>query len=296
MLRFLPRRWYNTGYAWVRRGRNESSLRVGATSAMTPNMDNPSPDRALCFRSYPASRRLSPFVRNFWTMSCESALVAPFRHRVLPDGCIDMIFVRRGSTEDYSALVVGTMTRPLFTELAGHVDYLGVRFAPGGFRHLFDVPPGRLTDRTVPLDDLSAWSGLAEQVTRSGDTRARLDRLETALARRLAPEPPDSRLAAVLRTIAACQGNVTIARLARVADCTPRHLRRTFGAAVGVGPRTFCRIVRFRAALRALRRRPRPDLLAVALDAGYYDQAHFIHEFDEFYGASPSAAARDPAF
>lgn len=263
---------------------------------MARNMDDPSPYRTLCFRSYPASQRLRPFVRNFWTLDSARVLSVPFRHRVLPDGCIDMIFMRHGPTEDYTALVVGTMTRPIFTELAGHVDYLGVRFAPGGFRHFFDVPPGRLTDQTVPLDDLSVWSGLAEQVAGPGDTRARLDRLETGLARRLESEQPDSRLAAVLRTIAACQGNVTITQLARVANCTPRHLRRSFGAAIGVGPKTFCRIVRFRAALRALRRGPRPDFLAAALDAGYYDQAHFIHDFDEFYGASPSAVWHDPAF
>lgn len=247
------------------------------------------------FRGYPPSVRLSPFIRNFWTMHSDGSLAAPRTHRVLPDGCIDVIFMRRSPAENYTGCVAGTMTRPILTELAGRVDYLGVRFVPGGFKHLFDVSPGELTDRVVPLDDLSAASSLAEQVAGRDEIRARLDEIENELSRRLRSEQPDPVLARILRTISACQGNVTLAQLARVANCGPRHLRRTFSQAVGVGPKTFCRITRFRAALRALRR-PRPDLLAVALEAGYYDQAHFIHDFNDLYGSSPSAALEDPTF
>jgi AraC-like DNA-binding protein len=247
------------------------------------------------FRSYPAGLPLRAFVRNCWTMHCDRALAAPLQHRVLPDGCIDVIFTRRSPTREYTVAVAGTMTRPMFAELTGHVDYLGVRFAPGGFRHFFDVPPEELTDRVVPFDSLCAGSGLVGQAACEEDVRARLSRIESELVRRLRPERPDPILTKVLQTISACGGNITVSQLARLTDRSPRHLGRTFRAAVGVGPKTFCRIVRFRNALRALRRGPRAGLLAVALEAGYYDQAHFIHEFNDLYGSSPAAALQDPA-
>ncbi len=252
-----------------------------------------SPSGPVQFRSYPPSAHLSPFVRNLWTMHSESPLAAARTHHVLPDGCIDMIFVRHGLAENYAAWVAGTMTRPIFTELTGRVDYLGMRFVPGAFRHLFAMPPAELTDRVVPLDSLLAWSSLAEQMAGRDDVRARLDAIENELSRRLRSEQPDPVLTQVLQAISTCQGNVAVTQLARLADCSPRHLHRTFTQAVGIGPKTFCRIVRFRVALRALRH-PRPDLLAVALGAGYYDQAHFIHDFNDLYGASPSAALEDP--
>jgi AraC-like DNA-binding protein len=278
-------------------GREPCCLRRADSGRIVPmdeaEENNVSPSGFVRFRSYPPSARLSLFVRNFWTMHSEGPLAVPRKHRVLPDGCIDMIFVRHSRAENYTACVAGTMTRPIFAELRGHVDYLGVRFVPGGFRHLFDAAPAELTDRVVPLAGLFARAGLAEQIAGRDHVRARLEEIENQLSRRLRSERPDAILTQILATISACRGNVTVAQLARLADCSPRHLRRMFRRAVGIGPKTFCRITRFRAALRALRR-PRPDLLAVALEAGYYDQAHCIHDFNDLYGASPSAALEEP--
>jgi len=248
------------------------------------------------FRRYSPSPRLSPFVRNFWTVWCDGTWVAPRTHRVVPDGCIDLVFARRCPTADYRAFIVGTMTRPIIEPLMCHADYIAVRFGPGGFRHFFDAPPTDLTDRIIPLDSLSVPSSLAEQLAGWDDVQARLSILEDELHWRFRPEVEDSALTKILETIAVCHGNVPMAQLGHVASWSPRHLRRIFRDCVGVGPKTFCRIARFLSALRVLRRSPRPNLLDVALDAGYYDQAHFIHEFCDFYGSSPSAVLREPPF
>jgi AraC-like DNA-binding protein len=55
---------------------------------------------------------------------------------------------------------------------------------------------------------------------------------------------------------------------------------------VGIGPKVFSRIVRFQ---RTLRRIARTGLLPAALDSGYYDQAHFIHDFKQFAGETPAS-------
>jgi AraC-like DNA-binding protein len=246
------------------------------------------------FHRYPPDRRLAPFVRNFWTVRrCDVGGIAK-RQRILPDGCIDVIFTRTSRTTDYRGYVVGTMTQPIFEELTGHVDYIGIRFAPGGFRRFFVAPPGELTDRIVPLEDLSISTASTGQLAEAGDVRTQLDILEHNLCRRFEPTAQDSAVDQILSAIGACDGNVTIAELARRTGWSPRHLRRRFTASVGVGPKTFCRIVRFKKAYRVLRRSARPNSLEAALEAGYYDQAHFIHEFNCFYGASPSAVAHDP--
>jgi AraC-like DNA-binding protein len=258
--------------------------------------NNPIQPVSIEFHSYFPSLWLKPYVRNYWMLRCNGGMVPPRRHRVVPDGCIDLIFMRRSPTEDYRASVVGTMTRPIEEKLASHVDYIGIRFNPGGFRRFFRTPPRELTDRIVSLDDLSSQSGIAERLADGRGLIACLESLEDELVRRFRPEERDLLPADILETISACHGNVSMTQLGRMTGWSTRHLRRTFHESIGVGPKTFCRIIRFMSAFRILRRNPRPSFLDVALDAGYYDQAHFIHEFEDFYGSSPSTIFENSAF
>jgi AraC-like DNA-binding protein len=248
------------------------------------------------FGRYRPGPHLSPFVRNYWTLQATGESGTCRQQRVIPDGCIDIILKRRSPTEAFTAFVVGTMTRPIFEDLAPHAEYLGIRLAPGGFGHFFRMPAGELTDRIVPLEYLVAPSRLIEAVANAPDGRTRLQAIEEGLGRWLRADEPEPILATALDTILASGGMVSVARLARLAGRSPRHLRRVFHEGVGVGPKVFCEIVRFQNARRALGRQPRPDLLQVALEAGYYDQAHFIHDFDRFYGSSPSTVCRDRGF
>lgn len=243
----------------------------------------------LRFRRGDPSEHLRPFVRNFWVTRCAGTPHERRRQRIVPDGCIDIIFTRNGPTETYRGYVVGTMTRPIFENVAAGAQYVGIRFAPRGFTCLFGRPAHEFTDRTVPLDSLFASSALAVRLAESPGTEASFGILDDHLSSRLSPACSNPRLDAALETISTYQGNITVEQLARITDHSPRHLLRLFRESVGVGPKTYCRIVRFKTALRALRRRSEPDLLQIALEAGYYDQAHFIHEFNTFYGSSPSS-------
>jgi AraC-like DNA-binding protein len=239
---------------------------------------------------------LKPYVRNFWMLRYGRSPASPRLHRVVPDGCIDLIFMRRGPTDNYRASVVGTMTRPIVEELASPSDYLGIRFNPGGFRRFFQTPPRELTDRIASLDDLSSPSWFVEGLADGRNLTACLESLEGELTRRFRPEERDLLPAGILETITTRRGNVSMTQLGRMTGWSPRHLRRMFHESIGIGPKTFCRIIRFLDAYRVLRRSPRPSFLDVALDAGYYDQAHFIHEFEDFYGSSPSTIFENSAF
>ena len=68
-----------------------------------------------------------------------------------------------------------------------------------------------------------------------------------------------------------------------------RHLRRVFHEALGLSPKAFAKIVRFRRALRAARADARCGWASIAAAAGYYDQAHLIAEFRAIAGVTPRA-------
>ena len=83
-----------------------------------------------------------------------------------------------------------------------------------------------------------------------------------------------------------CAGRVSVAELACAVGLSTRQLERAFRERVGLGPKTFLRLVRFQRAL-ALLRRPGASLAAIAARCGYFDQAHLVRDFREFAHESP---------
>jgi methylphosphotriester-DNA--protein-cysteine methyltransferase len=86
------------------------------------------------------------------------------------------------------------------------------------------------------------------------------------------------------------------ARITQVADKTGFSSRRfieLFKEHVGMTPKLFCRVRRFQKVLRRITSGRPVNWSAVALDGGYFDQAHFIHDFRAFSGINPSKYLAD---
>ena len=154
-------------------------------------LDPQSPARAS-YREYAPSERLRPFVQCFWSREPGPGR-EPARgsvHRVLPDGCIDVVLGFSGQADEpESAMAVGTMTRALVLEAGAWPEcFVGVRFRPGKAAAFLAVPANELTDLRVPLDEL--W-GDASEVRDALSARAgaveRVRALERVLAARAAP-------------------------------------------------------------------------------------------------------------
>ncbi|MFL6248769.1 MAG: DUF6597 domain-containing transcriptional factor [Thermoanaerobaculia bacterium] len=217
------------------------------------------------------SPALAPWVECFWTRT-ESAPSG--EHRILPDGCADLVF----DLTDGESAVVGTMTRPLILPPGGASSMIGVRFNPGRAAAFLRMPLAEITDARVPLRVIwKDWSDRAVDIAM----------LETELLRRLDPER-DRRVDAAVARIVAAGGNVRIDPLAREIGISRQHLARQFLHHVGVSPKTFARVMRFRRLTQSLDAR-REGWADVALDHGFYDQSHLIAEFRELAGATPDA-------
>jgi AraC-like DNA-binding protein len=67
-----------------------------------------------------------------------------------------------------------------------------------------------------------------------------------------------------------------------------RHFIQLFGGQVGLTPKLFCRVRRFQQVLKLVHSGGEVDWADVAADCGYYDQAHFIHDFRAFAGINPT--------
>lgn len=246
------------------------------------------------YREHAPSDDLANHVACYWTARGE-----PVREsrdvgatdRVLPDACMDVLFdLTRGA-----AILVGTMTRPLDVSRAERTDLVGVRFRPGGIGAVLSLPAHEVTDTFFPLE--AVWGdgagALAHRLPEAPTTAQRLSLIEAELRRRIAGgRGGDRRVQAAAGLVERAAGGIRVETLADVAGLGTRQLERRFLAAVGLPPRTACRVVRFQTAVVRMHARPTSSLARVALESGYHDQAHFTREFRTFAGESPGAYRR----
>ena len=159
-------------------------------------------------------------------------------------------------------------------------------------RRLIGAPMSDLVDRVAPLDALlgAEARALGARLCEAPDREARARVLDVALARRLERSASlDSRLTYALTALRA-RPDQDIAEIAADIGWSCKHLRTRVKDAVGVGPRSYRRLVRFEGLTRGIARAGgAPNWSALALDAGYFDQAHMIREFREFSGLTPGS-------
>jgi AraC-like DNA-binding protein len=200
---------------------------------------------------------------------------------------------------------VGMMSSSILVASARPVQTLAVRFKPGMAGLFLAAPLQALTDQRADVDLLWGRSD-ADRLTDAlwtseAPERARLAIIERELLRRLRASDAgatisEARTAAsvalVQRALTALDGSggaLRVEQLAAGLGVSRQHLAAQFRQHVGLSPKLFARICRFRQATAAIKaaRGAAPDWAQLALDCGYFDQSHLIHDFQEFAASAP---------
>jgi AraC-like DNA-binding protein len=223
--------------------------------------------------------------------------VALSMHRGLPSRHVTLIIslqdpVRMsGPTGPVSmqGLVGGLRTEPVLITQDRTQRGVHLELHPFGVRTLFGVNAAELTGRIVGIDDLG-WPALAELPDRLASTPTwseRFDILDDVLAAK-ASEPLSvaAELGEAWRRMLSTSGLIHIADLANEIGWSRRHFGERFRAEIGLAPKQAARILRFERA-GALLRRGHLDLAGLAVECGYYDQAHLSNEWRTLAGCSP---------
>ena len=163
---------------------------------------------------------------------------------------------------------------------------LFVEFRPGGLHALTGLPQWELRDQVYPLCNTAP--ALYDLARRALNTAIDLDGLVENLDRALCALPlSPSPVSPLLDYLAHSRESLPVRALAQETAYSQRHLTRLLQEGAGVGCKSFLRVLRVNAAVRALQAGP-CSLTDLAQELGYYDQAHFIHHFRSVCGVAPA--------
>jgi AraC-like DNA-binding protein len=246
----------------------------------------------------PTSPALRPFVEAIWHFTGE---FAHDRERILPSGTMELLVnleedeLRLYEGEGFAkvrrmrgAAICGAYAKPFGIDTREQRCIVGVAFRPGGAAPFFRAPADALRDQHVELDCLWSRDGtlLRERLLDAPSPEAALRELERALLERIAHPLEVDKL--VDFATAALERGAPVAELVARVGMTPKRFIRHFEQVVGITPKRFARIRRFGRVLESVELGRRVDWTAVAASCGYFDQAHMIHEFQEFSGMNPT--------
>jgi AraC-like DNA-binding protein len=188
-------------------------------------------------------------------------------------------------------VVVGSQTyRRVEMQLQGALESFAVMFQPDGLHRLFSIPMHELTDKDYEGHSVLGvfisrlQTRLAE--CRSFEERARC--VDGFLLHRAIDSRSYDGISAAANRIVLDDGRVEIADLANRTGLSIRQFERRFIHQVGMRPKLFARIARFRAALDTKARTATKSWTEIAHEFGYYDQIHMVHDFAEFADKTPT--------
>lgn len=243
------------------------------------------------------SPHLRSYVKTYWFLQGNLPLEALQPERIFPDGCMELIIHYGDAFQKLTAdklekqangFVYGQLEQ--FIELVPSQDMgvMGVKFYPDGLSHFTDMPVVTLKQQAVELRHIfkQADNALEYAIAEAKDTQTRAFIMDQFLLQHLLPAKRNESFAkAMLQDVYHSNGSITITELIRKYHCSERQIERIFTQQVGLSPKNFSRIVRFQ---QVFKMAPGAgSLTRLALEAGYFDQAHFSREFKAFTGLSP---------
>jgi AraC-like DNA-binding protein len=255
----------------------------------------------LSLRHIPAPP-LDKFIEYLWLfVSPPRAFV---KERMMPSGSATLVInlledeVRNYTGDDLQIVhrlpgsaLTAAQSRSFVIDTIEQIDVMGVEFHPGGAWPFFGAAADELANQHVALKDL--WGGSAEslraQLLAAPTPREKFWILERALTRLAArPIQIDECVAHAVRALSQSPQVQTIAALGQRMSISARKFSRLFTQQVGLKPKTFARVQRFNRVLAQIGLGREIDWASVVAQCGYYDQAHFIHDFRAFSGFIPT--------
>ncbi|MCA6075607.1 AraC family transcriptional regulator [Fulvivirga sedimenti] len=179
--------------------------------------------------------------------------------------------------------------RPVSFNTGRRIRMMIVQFKPFAFYLFTGVPMKNLVNAFPDHGTFFSASMLEQVYDQLYTARSNHDRqmiIEKFLLEEWRIRYGDDRMIRLVHMITD-QPDLSMDDLSDSANLGHRRLRDLFIQHIGIAPKYFSKLRRFNCAINEVISRKDDSLTAIAVDLGYYDQAHFIRDFREFGGISP---------
>jgi AraC-like DNA-binding protein len=231
------------------------------------------------------STHLAHWIAHYWMVSWDLRGCEPHVAETLPHPNIHLILEKGGS------VVSGVHTRKFSRTLKGQSQVFGVKFRPGGFRPFFAAPLSKLANRIIPASRIFGEEVKALEAAMLS-SRQENEKVEAANAffRSRVPGPDRAvALAGQLVDRVLQEPEIkTVDDLVGRTGMSKRSLQRIFNEYVGVSPKWVIRRYRLHELVERINSGDQLDWAQLALELGYFDQAHLINDFRSIVGYSPN--------
>jgi AraC-like DNA-binding protein len=245
------------------------------------------------------SAALAPYIRYFWVLDAEVKNDRPYTHRSMATGCPELVFHYKGrfnqlmadgkTASSYSSGIDGPSQTFRRYSTAENFGIFGAYLYPFAIPAIFKLPASELINMAPDLHTLAGQEGkdLEEKIMLAGDNTERVKILSAFIEKKLVQRGLiQPAVFSAIYSIIRNKGSVRIDELARQSFLSTRQFERNFKTMAGFSPKLFARITRFQSALLEYGQTHK-TLTSIAYSCGYFDQAHFIHDFKEFSGYYP---------
>jgi len=258
------------------------------------------------YQTFTPDSDFESFIKLYWTLNVPED-PASQKQRILPDGCIELIFtlgddIKRYTSEKHfiiqpRAMVLGQISEPFFIEPTGVVDTFAIRFYPSGFAPFTQIPIKDFANKETPISSVfgeAIAKNLESDIANATSTGERIQIVEKFLSIQMRDaDVIDSILKSTIDTILLTKGRVAINEILKDELSRRRQLERKFSQRVGISPKQLGRIIRLQETLKMLLSQPAGNLTEIAHENQYFDQSHFIKDFKEFTGVNPKEFYKD---
>lgn len=238
---------------------------------------------------YHPSPELAYFTEHFWIVRWDLRGKEPYRQDVLSHPSVHLVF------EKNNTWIWGVVTGKFTTLLKDKGHVLGIKFRPGAFYPFFQKPVASITDQQLPFydvfhDDLDI---LETNILKQKTDEKMAEQAELFLKKHLPePDPNVEEAAKITQTIMDDSSILKVDHLTERFERSKRSLQRLFRTYVGVSPKWVIQRYRLHEAAEQMASGKTDNWPQLALDLGYFDQAHFIRDFKSVVGQSPAEYAR----
>lgn len=246
------------------------------------------------FFRYEPDPLLRKLIECYWIIEDTDTTIR--QQKIIPDGFPEIIFhygdpyrikLVNHSELQPKSLLAGQLTKYFFLENTGRSGVLGIKFKPAAITTLFNISMHELTDKVVPLTSrINTLSRMEVDLRKETQHERKIEVINRNLLS-LSEKYKRGVVDEAVNLIFSTHGSISVTGLTDHLKTGERQLERLFKKFIGLPPKFYARVIRFSHIFQMVDAK-KFTWTDLGLQAGFYDQPHFIKNFKAFTGEDPS--------